>query len=199
MKNRLSEEFRTLSLICKEKDVCIKELALKLQTKDQAILTLILSLPYLFFIPLPGLSILFGFFIMINGLRITTARKLWFPSFVLCKKISAYSLKKWLSIAEKWALRVEKMVKPRGDVFFKKAWFAKLHGIMLMVCGFFLCLPQPPGVNFLPGLTTFILSLGIIEQDGYCILLSYIFFVLVLSFYIALPIVGIEKISSFVS
>lgn len=66
---------------------------------------------------------------------------------------------------------------------------------MLMCCGFFLALPLPPGTNFLPGLTTFLLSLGILEEDGYCLLVAHFIFTLVLGFYIALPIVGIEALT----
>ncbi len=190
---KLSEEFQKLAESCHEKDVSIKELAQKTESRAQALLTLILSVPFLFFIPLPGLSIFLGFFIMVNGLRIVGNKKLWFPGFLLKKRIPAYSLKKALTVAQRWFARIEHFVKPRGDVFHKHPFFLRMNGVMLMCCGFFLCLPLPPGTNFLPGLTTFLLSLGTLEEDGYCLILAYFLFIIVLSFYIALPIIGIEE------
>lgn len=194
-RQRLSEEFRRLAFSCSEKDMSLKELAVQTESRAQALLTLILSVPFLFFIPLPGLSIIFGAFIMINGLRITAKKKLWFPSLLLRKRISSYALKKAFLIAERWAIRIERFVRPRGEIFHRHPFFERINGIMLMCCGFFLALPLPPGTNFLPGLTTFLLSLGILEEDGYCLLVAHFIFTLVLGFYIALPIVGIEALT----
>lgn len=194
--HRLSEEFRRLAFSCTEKDMSLKELAQQTESRAQALLTLILAVPFLFFIPLPGLSIIFGVFIMINGLRITAKKKLWFPDILMRKRISAYSLKKAFLIAERWAIRIERFVRPRGEIFHKHPFFERVNGVMLMCCGFFLSLPLPPGTNFLPGLTTFLLSLGILEEDGYCLIVAYFIFLLVLGFYIALPIVGLEEFTS---
>lgn len=196
---KLSEEFRRLAFSCTEKAMSLKELAQQTESRSQALLTLILSVPFLFFIPLPGLSIILGVFIMINGLRIAANKKLWFPDILMRKRVSAYSLKKAFLIAERWAIRVERLVKPRGEIFHKHPFFIRLTGVMLMCCGFFLALPLPPGTNFLPGLTTFILSLGLLEEDGYCLLVGYGIFLLDLAFYIALPIVGLEQLSGIFS
>lgn len=197
--NSLSEEFHRLAFICVDKDMSIQELAKQMEARAQAVVTLALSLPFLFFVPLPGLSIVFGVFIMLNGFRIAMKKKLWFPAFLMRKRISAYALKKTFLTAEKWAARIEKFVKPRGELIHKHPLFARINGIMLVLCGFFLALPLPPGTNFLPGLATLILSLGILEEDGYCLLVGHFVFTVVLGFYVALPIVGFETFSKWFS
>jgi hypothetical protein len=191
--HKLSEEFHRLSLSFHQKDVTLKELARHTDSNAQAFFTLLLSLPFLFFIPLPGLSTLFGVFIMVNGIRITARKKLWFPRFLSERKISVYALKKMLKTAHRWAVRLERLVQPRGRLLHKHPFFCKVNGLMLMVSGLFLALPLPPGTNFLPALTTFLLSLGILEEDSYCLVVSYFFFVLCLAFYIALPTIGLSE------
>lgn len=190
--HKLSEEFHRLSLSFEQKDVTLKDLARHTESRAQAFFTLILSLPFLFFIPLPGLSMLLGFFIMVNGVRITANKKLWFPHLLSKRKISVYALKKMLRVAHRWALRLERLVRPRGEMLHKHPFFLKVNGLILMMSGLFLALPLPPGTNFLPALTSFLISLGILEEDSYCLIFAYVIFLCSLAFYVALPSFGLS-------
>lgn len=190
----LSQEFHYLAHFCKGKDLTLKELATHIGPRAQALLTLVLSIPFVLFIPLPGLSIVFGIFIMVNGVRIASNKALWFPRFLLKKRIHSAALVKTFHFAEKIAKRAEKIIRPRGKFLIKHPHLQILHGVMLAVCGFFLSLPMPLGTGFPPGLTTLFLSLGILEEDGLFVVLSYITFAATLAFFALLGFYSGEEI-----
>jgi hypothetical protein len=194
MTHRLSGEFLRLAHSCKEKDLTLKELVALLHARTQALITLVLSLPFVLFIPLPGLSIIFGIFICFNGIRIANNRPLWFPHFLLKRKMSGGTLAKGFLIAAKVSKRTEKFIKPRGQFLVRHPKLQTFHGIILAVCGFFLALPLPPGTNFLPGLSAALISIGILEEDGLFVVLSYVTFLLTLAFFTILPFYGIEEL-----
>ncbi|MFI5333803.1 MAG: exopolysaccharide biosynthesis protein [Chlamydiales bacterium] len=194
MRHRLSEEFHYLAHYCIGKELTLKELADHIGSRAQALITLFLSVPFVLFIPLPGLSIVFGIFIFINGIRIATKKRLWFPRLLLKRRIHGARLSKCFHGAERIVKRLEKFTRPRGHFLIRHPRLQILHGIMLATCGFLLALPLPPGTNFPPGLTALFLSIGILEEDGLFIILGYLFFMLTLGFFILLPIFGIQEL-----
>jgi hypothetical protein len=193
---KLSEEFHRLSELYAGKTVTFAEVAESLDAKTQALVCLVLSLPFLFFLPLPGLSILFGVFIFLNGFRIAAKTRLWFPAFVKHRKISARTLEKSLKIAERWSIKLERIVRPRGRFSSDRPFWVRVNGIVLCFCGFFLALPLPPGTNFFPALNAVFLSLGILEEDALMILIAYCLFILNLVLYLALPILGLTVLAN---
>lgn len=188
---KLSEAFGQLAKMYEGKAISFEELSKHLNAKTQAIATLVLSLPFVFFIPLPGPSIVFGIFICFNGFRIASKKKLWFPSFLKTKRIPASVLSKALHFAERWSLRLEKVVKPRGKFFTTHSICVRINGSIFCAAGFLLALPLPPGTNFLPGLNVLILSLGVLEEDNLMILLGYSLFCVNLFLYLVLPALGL--------
>jgi len=149
------------------------EAALILGPKGPALLALFFSLPFVFFIPMPGLSVILGAVILLNGWRIARQRPLWLPRFLLVKPISSAKLSHNLRRPVHFLKKVEKWIRPRGVIFQNHPAFEALNGWVLAASGFFLLLPLPPGTNFLPGLAVFFLSLGILEQDLALIILGY--------------------------
>jgi hypothetical protein len=196
---RLSEKIHSLQELYGDKDVTLLQIVAHFDSSAQALLTLFFSIPFLFFIPLPGLSVVLGAFIMINGMRIALNRKPWLPEFLLKRKMPRYTFKKILSYAFTWVVKIERLVRPRGQFIQSHPFFQRVSGAVMVVSGFLLMLPLPPGTNFLPGLTTFLMSLGILEKDGRCIVVGYFCFCLTLTMYITLPIIGIEQLKESVS
>ena len=197
--HKLSQEFSKLAEFCSSKDFTLRELAQYSEARTQALLTLVLSIPFLLFIPLPGLSMFCGVFICLNGFRIAAKKKLWFPPFLMRKKFSSQKLKHLFLFAHKWTVRLEKWIKPRGKVIHAHPFFERFNGSILATCGFFLILPLPPGTNFLPGLTTLLVSLGVLEEDGACLIAGYFFFLCTLAFFTLLPFFGVKELTEMFS
>lgn len=191
---RMSEQLHALAHLCRAHNLTLKQVIDHIDTRAQALITLVLSLPFVFFLSVPGLSVIFGIFILFNGYRIAANKRVWFPKFLLKRKISGSLLAKCFVTAERFFKFTEKFVRPRGHFLITHPGLIRLNGGILAACGFFLALPLPPGTNFLPALTAVFISIGILEKDGLFIVLGYIFFVLTLVFFTLLPIYGIEEL-----
>ncbi len=191
MNQRMSEQLHALAHLCRAHNLTLKQLVDHIDTRAQTLITLFLSLPFVFFLSVPGLSAVFGIFILFNGYRIAANKRVWFPKFLLKRKISGPLLTKCFVSAERFFKFTEKFVHPRGHFLIEHPGLIRLNGGILAACGFFLVLPI---ANFLPALAAVFLSIGILEKDGVFVVIGYIFFVLTVAFFTLLPIYGIEKL-----
>lgn len=156
----------------------LKDLLKKAGTIGPVLLTLVLSVPFVFFIAIPGLSMIFGLVILIVGSRLALHRPFWIPAFLERKEISGDRIIHCMVKIIRFLKKIEKYVKPRGRFHNERLLLSTFNGCILALSGFFLLLPLPPGTNFLPGLTVLLLSLGILEGDIGLIIGSYTAFFL---------------------
>lgn len=145
-----------------------------LQGKGYPLLIAFLSIPFCLPIPIPGLSIPFGLVIALLGLRMAYGRDLW-GSWVLKKELSSKTLK----ILIDKSLRLFKMLKPlfrlRWSRLCSDSFFYRLHGFFIIFLGLNLALPFPiPFGNFLFAWPLLFLGLGLTENDGLWVCLSYL-------------------------
>jgi len=192
MGSRLSEEFHRLSEFCMGKEITLKELVSHVGSRSQALLSMVLAVPFFIPIPLPGISTIFGAIIMISGFRIAFNKKPWLPSFIARRRISGNLMAKGFMKASKFTKRIEKWISPRAKFLHRHPRIQMVNGLCVMLCGFILAIPLPPLTNFLPAITVFLISLGILEEDGLFIGVGYFFFLLTLTFFTLLPILGVE-------
>src|SRR5579872_1269388 len=198
MFERLSQRLNRIATVCGEKEsVTLKEFVHLIGPRAPALITLILALPFLLPIPLPGLSIPFGCFILLNGFRIVFKKELWFPLFVLKRRMTGRRLEKILHKGAHYSKWFEKFIRPRGKFLYQHPALCILNGSILALCGLFLALPLPPGTNFPPALTTVLMSLGILEEDGLCIILGYLTFLINLAIFTFIFVLGVEGIEAF--
>lgn len=185
----LSHRIDDLAHACEgRQNLTLKEVLDLIGPKAQALITLSFSLPFVVLLPAPGLSILFGAIIFINGLRIARKKPIWIPKKLHEKKLSgdlfAKNLRKTLPFL-KW---LEKFIRPRGVIYQQNSFIQVINGSFLALGGFLLFLPLPPGTNFLPGLATFFLSLGVLEEDFLMLWIGYLLFLINCIAYIFIPI-----------
>lgn len=155
------------------KEMTLKEAVEAAGSESQALITLLFSLPFVFCLPLPGLSMVFGAAILLNGVRIARKKAIWLPKKMGLKKVSGDSFAKQLRRPIGLLKKTERWIHPRGTIFQRHPAVQIVNGWFLAAAGFFLLLPLPPGTNFLPGLAVFFLSLGILEEDIACIWIGY--------------------------
>ncbi|MBS0653279.1 MAG: exopolysaccharide biosynthesis protein [Verrucomicrobia bacterium] len=191
---RLSEEFQRLSVECADKEMNARELVHFIGPRSRALISLIFSVPFLFFIPLPGLSTLFGFLIAVCGYSIAFNKGIWFPNWMLKKKISGKLLAQAFQKGKIILVKIERAFRPRGLFLSKHPVVERINGFLIFFCALILMLPLPPGTNFPPGLAIFLLSIGILEEDGLFVILGYLAFLGNLAFFIYLPMLGVEAL-----
>jgi hypothetical protein len=146
-----------------------------LQGRGFATLCMILSMPFVQPIPLPGLSVILGAAIAILGLRLTTGRPGGLPQYFKRREINTVSLKKVVHGARKIFSYVERLFKPRLTFMFQPP-LLNFIGVSIVTSGIALSLPLPPVVlfsNSLPAWGIILLCLGFMERDGLAILLGH--------------------------
>ena len=172
--HKLSREFQRLEDLCQGETVTFRRLLEGVTTREHALLSLFLIIPFLFFIPLPGISTLFGGVIMLAGYRMALGKKLWIPKRWLDRPLPSARMKKIFSVGQVIMRKIEKVVQPRGKFFLTHPWVERFNGVLLVICGLFLALLLPPGFNFPPAFAILFMSIGILEDDGIFLTIGYL-------------------------
>ncbi|MFM8810299.1 MAG: exopolysaccharide biosynthesis protein [Chthoniobacterales bacterium] len=173
---RLSEELESLLEVAPGQPMRLRTVVEHLHFRGLPALIVLLCIPFLFPVSIPGLSIPFGVAIALCGLRLGLGHNFWMPDFLLRREIPYDLLKKLVGSAAAFYRKVEKLVRPRMHFLQRWPGMINLMGFMIMIGGILLSLPIPPPfplTNTIPGLAIIFMALGIMERDGVCTLIGY--------------------------
>ncbi len=160
-----------------DRKVSIGQIEGILEDRGFATIGLILCLPFVQPIPLPGLSILFGLAVAAMGLRLILGRSPKLPRFVVSRQIESKTVERICATGIKFFSYLEKFFSPRW-LFLYKGLMLRLIGLSMLTSGIALCLPLPPVIlfsNSIPAWSVILLCLGILERDGLFVLLGHVF------------------------
>ena len=187
---RLSEVLQHIIASFHERPVSLREVIVLLQGRAYLLLMLLLSLPFLLPIPLPGLSFLLGSVIALIALRLTLGQKPWLPERLLDRELPAKFFPTLLAGASRVLRFLEVMLKPRQLWLTASPLLVQLHAFIIFVAAFVLLLPLPPGTNFPPALCIILMAGGLLERDGRFILAGYLAFALNVVFFALFALYG---------
>ena len=165
-----------IETLVKTHRVKVEEIERVLDGRGFASLALILSLPFVQPIPLPGLSMVFGVAFMALGLRIVLGRAGGLPHWIRRREIDGITLQKMVHGARKIFAYVERFFKPRLALALRPP-LESLVGLGIMLSGFAMILPLPPVVlfsNSLPAWAIICLCLGYLERDGLVVVIGHV-------------------------
>ncbi len=195
---RIRREVQALEI--KNQNTSLKSLLEMSGPKGHAFLALILILPFLQPIPLPGLSTLVGLAIVVVSFFLCTDRPARLPTRLARVEISAHTLVSICITLEKFTSKMERWIRPRGKVFFSTRGFRAFNAALMCLNAGVMALPLPiPFTNFLPALTVFLLALGILEEDLLVIILGYVSALAGLAYFVLLvfiPLLGWHALKS---
>jgi hypothetical protein len=173
-KSQLSADLEILHTRLKGKSLTFAELKQALKGRGPAVLLILLALPFCFF-PIPGLSIPFGIAICLIGAGLVIGREPSLPRFIMRRRLSPARLTQLLTGAVKMARQLEKFVRPRFAFLHAGPGRRQLIGLAIVIAGLGLMLPLPiPFSNHLPAWAVVLLAIGMMEQDGLCVLLGHL-------------------------
>jgi hypothetical protein len=152
---------------------------------------ILLTLPFMVPVSIPGVSTLFGLVIGLIGAGIMTQRPPWLPDRLLRKKFPADRLRLALENGSVWIHRLERISRPSISVLTYGLGMARVNGLMLIAGALLLMAPFGliPFSNTLPGLAILFLANGVLQRDGRSVLLGYMTLVLT-SLYFAFLLLG---------
>ncbi len=145
--------------------ITIADLMGLLGDRSMAALLLLLALPMVVPVPLPGISVAFGIPMALIAAQLALGlRQIWLPSALLRRSIDRAS---FLTIVERvlpFLRNLEKIVRPRL-IWLAGPWSVVPIGLTCLILAIVIALPIPLG-HFFPGAAIVLLSLGSIERDG---------------------------------
>jgi hypothetical protein len=145
----------------------VKDLIEHLGEKGIPFLVLLLSLPFLQPIPLPGLSVVLGLMIALKGVGMIYKNKIWLPNWILNKSLTQLFRADVLMKIKNILIRIEAIsYTPFNRIFQFEKTISWMSGICIIVEGLVLALPLPPGTNFPPAAVIALLSLGYVQKNG---------------------------------
>ncbi len=187
---KLSEVLEHLIATFHTRSVTLREVIVVLHGRAYNLLMLLLALPFLLPMPLPGLSSVLGFVIAAIALRLTLGQKPWLPARLLDRELPPRFFPTLLGGARRVLRFLEVMLKPRLLWLTASPVLVQLHAFIILVAAVVLLLPLPPGTNFTPAVCIVIMAGGLLERDGRFIVAGYLAFVLNAVFFTLLAIYG---------
>ena len=184
---KLSLELADLRVHAGERAVTLAEVITVLGGRAYTLLLLLLALPFITPIPLPGLSTPFGLAIAVIALRLAAGQRPWLPEKLLRKQLPPGFFGKLFTLAEKVLRFFERFLRPRLTVLSDTALLRQLHALLVFVAAVALLLPLPiPFTNSFPAWAILLVAAGLLERDGGFILAGYVVFALGVLYFVFL-------------
>jgi hypothetical protein len=174
---KLSEELAELRERSAERALSLREVIRVLRGRAYLLLVILLALPFLTPIPLPGLSTPFGLAIGLIAFRLVLGQRPWLPKKLQRKQVPPGFFGRLLQVAGYLIRLLERVLRPRLTVLTDTVLLARMHALLMLAAAMVLLLPLPiPFTNTLPGWTILLLAGGLLERDGAAILAGYLMF-----------------------
>jgi hypothetical protein len=165
---RLSEDLAKLQEKARERSLILGDVIFLLGDRSHTFLLLLLSLPFVQPIPLPGLSTPFGVAIALLGIGFMVGQRSWLPGRLLKMQLPDIFLVPTLRVMRRLARIIEVLLRPRILFLATNPTMERLEGLCILVCGVLLCLPLPiPFSNMLPAITVITFACSTLGKDGF--------------------------------
>lgn len=177
-KRKKTERFQsfeeTLKLLLKKCDkgaVSFHTLFKTLSGKGRILLLLLFSLP---FSQVFGLAVVFGIIIAYLGLSLAFKLPFWIPKKLADKKINGKVLKKIIGQVYKFFRKLKPFTHPRVIFLSQNPTMRIVNGLLIAIIGISIALSWPiPLSGFVSYAAIFLMAIGLLNDDGVFIAISY--------------------------
>ena len=188
---KFSQELQVLARQFADRPARLSEILTATQGRGFNLLLLLIGMPFLTPIPLPGFSTPFGLVVLLIGARLAIGRRPWLPKRLLQRELPARFIAKLLGAVSRMVRWLEILLRPRLDFLHEQWIYRRIAGTLIMLSGLLLLLPLPiPLTNTLPALTVVLLAAGAMERDGLFFLAGCAIFGLTLAYFVLLAFGG---------
>ena len=132
---------------------------------------MVLTIPFLLPVSIPGTSTPFGLLMALVSAGLILNRPPWLPAFLMKRQMARAHLAPALEKGAVFFERLEKWIHPRWGFLTGSLLMQRLNGLAMLVAAVFLMAPMPlPLANALPAYSVLFLAVGCLERDGWAIL-----------------------------
>lgn len=194
---KLSEELAALRAHAGERAITLREVIQTLGGRAYLLLVLLLAIPFITPIPLPGLSTPFGLAIALIAFRLSLGQRPWLSKNLQRKELPAGFIGKVFAFSEKLLRFFEKLLRPRLAFLTDTPLLVQLHAVLMLLAALALLLPLPiPFSNSFPAWAILLMAAGLLERDGFFILASYLVFTGGVFFFIFLGEAAVQLVQT---
>ena len=157
-------------------DRTLNEILRGLDGQGPLTLLVLLCLPFMTPIILPGLSILFGLVMVYISGQMVLGRPVSLPALLGDRRIPGTILSRGVRAGVKGVRWLERGIHPRPTPWVTSAAARRLNAVLILWLALLLALPLPPtipGSNLIPGGAILLLALSMAEADGVVIRWAY--------------------------
>jgi hypothetical protein len=169
----------------------LREFLARLGAHGPLLWCMVLTIPFLLPVSIPGSSLPFGAVIALNAVSLITRRSPWLPERLRHRRLAAAQVVSVLAKGSRLLARLEQWSQPRLLPLTRGLTIGRVNGILLLVCGILLMAPVPlPLANSLPAYGVLFLAIGSVERDGYAVLAGYMMVLFTLAYFGAVMVLG---------
>jgi hypothetical protein len=155
------------------------------------ILCMVLTMPFLLPVSIPGSSIPFGVVIALIAVGLVTHRAPWLPNCLMNRRLARGHVVPMLEKGARLFARLERLIHPQLLPLTHGPTVGRFNGILLGLTGLLMMAPLPlPLSNTLPAYGVLFLTLGSVERDGYVVLAGYLMVFLTVGYFSAVGVAG---------
>ena len=171
----LSTELVQLQSAFADRSTTLREIVGVLANRAFELLMMLLVLPFLLPVPVPGMSTPFGLGIAVIAAQLAFGRVPWLPRRLLDRPLPPGFLTKVIAVTRGVVRLLEHLLRPRWLAVTGRPWLNGLHLLAVCLGGLLLALPVPiPFSNTLPAWAILLLCAGLLERDGLFIAVGYV-------------------------
>lgn len=175
--NTFEEGILILQNEAKKFPISMGEILRVLPGKGHALILILLTLPFLQPIQIPGFSTPFGLLTAFIGLRISFGNRIWLPEYILQKQLPTGLIQKITNVALSMIKKIRHWIHPRISWMYQSTFMRVVNGLSITILGILLGLPLPiPLTNLVPAIAAFLFGLGLLEDDGLILIMGYFAF-----------------------
>jgi hypothetical protein len=180
----LAASLHQLTTHVPEQGMSVGELVRLLGRDGLLLFSVLLALPFLLPVQIPGVSTIFGALILLIGIATTINTAPWLPGRVARHHLTRERLHQILDQGDKWVGRLNRIAKPRL-YWLTHGPMLRLNGVWLILAAALLMMPLAliPFSNTLPAIAIMLLAVGCVQRDGVCVVGGLVFVVLTLTYF----------------
>jgi hypothetical protein len=183
----LSEQLADLRLRFAERRASLREVLVALEARAFTLLMILLALPFIAPVSVPGSSTPLGLLIAGVAVQLAFGRLPWLPRRVFDWRLPAGFFTKVIPVTQRIVVKLERVLHPRWPQFVELPSWRAAHLLTITFAALMLALPIfIPLTNMLPGWAILLLACGLLERDGVFIALGYGMLAITMVFFVVI-------------
>lgn len=162
--HKLSDTLRATAHAIEESHISLRQMLALVGEQGMLLFCVLLTVPFLLPVSIPGVSTPFGLLILFIGIGITLNRVPWLPAILMERRFAAAQLKPTLHKGADLLARVDRFIRPRLLLLTGSGPINRCNGLLLMLAALLLMLPLGaiPFTNAMPAWAILLLAIGLL-------------------------------------